>query len=454
MRALVASGAGGLASAAGGIAGAAGGWFTSDARSCSARDQKIHIIFSTGCNKFQHWQAQVLLHSALSVGQCGRITRIVSGCEEREDKGGTSGKRWITHQGGKTDELVPVAELSMSSNPNFDVHVTPMIPEAKEFPWWNKPYSIAHWTQNGNLRDDETVVILDPDEFFLRPLSQDGSPWSDVLASGPVVQALRGTFGVDVAEPGRPVAQYYGLGDAWLHKFDVRSICGDECARITPTEADTEYSVGPPYILHASDMRKVGPLWIEYMKPVYKADRGDMQADMYAYIMAAAKHNLKHTRLDHFMVSDESSETEAWPWIERISNMSCRKPLLPPTTRIPPLVHSAQHYKANSETGELWNFHKGHIPGQILECGQPLIVAPPDNLFNTQTEKIKKREAFMVCQMTYLINEAVLAYKKKYCKPPEINYKQCVRLVVHRQEAPKCGTPGNPDCYPLAKRVC
>jgi hypothetical protein len=62
-------------------------------------DNDIHIVFSTGfignqfcnklttfsrCNLFQAWQAEVLLHSAHSVGQKGAITRIVSGCEEKE----------------------------------------------------------------------------------------------------------------------------------------------------------------------------------------------------------------------------------------------------------------------------------------------------------------------------------------------------------------------------------
>ncbi len=47
----------------------------------SVDDDDVHVVFSTGCNLFQHWQAEVLLHSHLLVGQRGKITRIVSGCE-------------------------------------------------------------------------------------------------------------------------------------------------------------------------------------------------------------------------------------------------------------------------------------------------------------------------------------------------------------------------------------
>jgi hypothetical protein len=32
----------------------------------------IHIVFSTGCNLFQHWQAEVVLYSHMKVGQRGK----------------------------------------------------------------------------------------------------------------------------------------------------------------------------------------------------------------------------------------------------------------------------------------------------------------------------------------------------------------------------------------------
>mmetsp|Transcript_33810 Transcript_33810/g.54860 ORF Transcript_33810/g.54860 Transcript_33810/m.54860 type:complete len:556 (-) Transcript_33810:243-1910(-) len=474
-------------------------------KECSESDKKIHIIFSTGCNLFQQWQAEVLLNSAKRVGQCGRITRIVSGCEEREDEGGSTGQRWITHQGGKTDQLVPTQDLIKSTNQNLNVHITPMLPESKEFPWWNKPYSIAHFAENGDLRDDEVVMILDPDEFFVHALTQSkGTPLTHVLAHGRTLDMIKeANDGVssDIATPGHPVAQMYGLGDRWLTLFDREKICGIDspCTKVSSEEAWTHYSVGPPYILHATDFKKVAPLWLKMMKPVYEADRGDMQADMYAYIMAAAHYNLKHTRLEHFMVSDVgAAELEAWPWVEKIDSMSCQDPTInypassfPPfnsaqnSPLIPALIHAAQHYKAvYPKTGETWNFHKGHIPGQILDCEQPLVVSPPDDLFNVQTNNRDKRSAFMVCWMTYTINRAVLEYRKQFCTKKHLpeekqepkggivgieqggggaggggvseyyNSAKCIRLVVFRhQVVPPCNN-ANPDCYPLANRVC
>mmetsp|Transcript_33147 Transcript_33147/g.53241 ORF Transcript_33147/g.53241 Transcript_33147/m.53241 type:complete len:553 (-) Transcript_33147:135-1793(-) len=454
---------------------------------CSSIDSRIHIIFSTGCNLFQHWQAEVLLHSAMKAGQCGRITRIVSGCEQREDEGKKTDKRWITHQGGKTDQLVSDSDLRKSVNPKLEVHVTPMFPQAKEFPWWNKPLSISHFSTHGNLKDDEIIIILDPDEFFIHALTQNGSPYSHVIASGGVESQFKGKMSIDQAQPGKPVAQYYGLGAAWLNMFDLKKTCGEAspCLSISHNEASEKYSVGPPYILHVEDYKKVAVSWETIMKPVYEQDRGDMQADMYAYIMSAAHHKLPHTRLNHFMVSDVGIDVgEAWSWIDYIQKMSCVNPresfpsrMYPPFSRLdtspklPPLVHAAQHFKAHHpKTKELWNFHKGHIPGQILDCDQPLVVPPPDDLFTLQTQKREKRSAFMVCWMTYLINESVIDYKKRFCRKPlppwakrkaassvddspTYNSDKCIRIVETKANVPECDKD-KPDCYPLAKRVC
>lgn len=46
----------------------------------------IHIVFSTGCNLFQHWQAEVLMYSHMKVSQKGKITRVVSGCDTEAQK--------------------------------------------------------------------------------------------------------------------------------------------------------------------------------------------------------------------------------------------------------------------------------------------------------------------------------------------------------------------------------
>ena len=41
---------------------------------------QVHILFSTSCSAYQHWQSLLLTHSAQWVGQQGKITRLVAGC--------------------------------------------------------------------------------------------------------------------------------------------------------------------------------------------------------------------------------------------------------------------------------------------------------------------------------------------------------------------------------------
>jgi hypothetical protein len=47
-------------------------------------DDDIHIVFSTDCGGYQHWQSMLTSYSAARVGQKGRVTRIASGCTDKE----------------------------------------------------------------------------------------------------------------------------------------------------------------------------------------------------------------------------------------------------------------------------------------------------------------------------------------------------------------------------------
>jgi hypothetical protein len=138
-------------------------------------NDRLHILFSTSCNEFQHWQAEVVVSSAMRVGQRGKITQIVVGCDQREDKGVAMKDRVLTHSSGDADNLVSKeawAKASVSKgNLEFTRLFAPSIEQAKKFPWYNKPWSFKYFLDNGNLTKDEIVVIIDPDEFFIQPLT-------------------------------------------------------------------------------------------------------------------------------------------------------------------------------------------------------------------------------------------------------------------------------------------
>merc|ERR1719356_2142893 len=119
------------------------------------------------------------------------------------------------------------------------VHVAPAIPEAAEFPWFNKPWSFQHWLDSmADNISERAIAILDPDEFFLQPLTQR----AEHAADGPFEiinhypSRLRHQV-TDVVQPGMGVAQQYGIDTAFLRKFNQRTICpgGDAspCANVT-----------------------------------------------------------------------------------------------------------------------------------------------------------------------------------------------------------------------------
>jgi hypothetical protein len=415
----------------------------------------VHIVFSTGCNEFQHWQSELLANTALRVGQQGKMTHIIVGCETREDAGMQGKARLLTHVAGEGDNVVSGNVWRQSSNPNVKLHFAPAVPEAKEFPWFNKPWSFYHWMKTAQPKES-VIVIIDPDEFFLQPLTQGRRPRRDILSAWPAEMESKVT---DVVRPGWAVAQTYGLGVGWLSKFDRVKMCGADsyCAKLDAKEAGLYYTVGPPYLIHQKDFGRIIDLWWKYMKPTYAQDKGDILADMFAYNMAAAKLDVRHVVLDHFMVSAPLVNSgEGWKFVDALQSLSCHNPAFPEGAPVPNFIHAAQHYHACSKgdtpagpnfrcpggDSELFDFHKGHVPSRVLECDQPLLALPPDDLFNVQTKASDRRNAFMVCFLHRMVNDAVMDYKRRWCKPG-YNLDKCVRIALS----------GDGE-YPLARRVC
>lgn len=294
-----------------------------DARLASD-DGKLHVVFSSGCNYFQHWQAENVLASAFNVGQRGRITRIVSGCHDVSAE--SIGHRHQTFPSGLNDHLVPLALLNRSVNPYFGLYITPTFEGARDFPWINKPSGIHHFLTHAKAemeRLGETVIaILDPDFIFLKPLTQSGEALEDIIYT----QGNRKKWvGMDQVKKGRPVAQRYGIGGGWVHRFPVAQIVGAGSHALTYTgrTAAQHFSVGPPMMLHVEDALPLSKLWQQYMKPVLEKEK-DILADMWAYSMASAHLKLEHTIVDQHMVSTWNGGGEGFPFIDAWTSLHCR----------------------------------------------------------------------------------------------------------------------------------
>ena len=175
----------------------------------------IHIVFSTDCSFFQDWQSLLVFHTAVNVKQKGRITRIASGCDEKQQK--------------------ELQALYSELYPQYWVHFTPDFKHdsksGKKYDFYNKPYGIYHWLQHADppVPSGTIVVIIDPDMIFLRPITSQ--------VKGNAANIFLNSFNPESdpvpikVQRGMPVAQLYGLGVPWTndkHKdFNRSYVCGE-----------------------------------------------------------------------------------------------------------------------------------------------------------------------------------------------------------------------------------
>ena len=144
------------------------------------RDQdgiRYHLIFSTDCSPYQHWQSYLVYFSAMMVRQPGHVTRIASGCENDEAK---AMQDWFQQS------------ISHMSPTRFHLQLTPhfssVVNDAGEFTgdykFFNKPFGLKYWMENApqlkfNLQDgtfpqevqSDIVILIDPGTTWM---------WGDV----------------------------------------------------------------------------------------------------------------------------------------------------------------------------------------------------------------------------------------------------------------------------------
>ena len=173
----------------------------------------IHVLFSTDCSPFQGWQSYVVFHSAVKVNQPGSITRIVSGCTPPQE---SSIRAWHA------------SHVNPALSPNFHLHFTPDFSRAdgggKDYKFFNKPFGVLDFLVASGLASSSpntVVAVIDPDEFFLRPLLNDFSDPSSLIVSSPKRADVPGHV-----VKGRPVAQRFGIGAAWT-RWDLDFVTGD-----------------------------------------------------------------------------------------------------------------------------------------------------------------------------------------------------------------------------------
>lgn len=399
----------------------------------AADNTRYHIIFSTDCSPFQHWQSYLVFFSAMTLRQPGHVTRIASGCEGEDIQ---LMQDWFHgHVQG------------MSSR--FHLHLTPRFSGVKneqgeivgDYKFFNKPFGLKHWMEHAEhmslQQSDDIVILIDPDMLLLRPLTGDFSQDRDTVFSPRRLEHILGRK----VDHGLPFAQTYGFGAQWQN-LDLDRIAGKEspAKQYAKAEANLYFPVGPPYVATVRDMYKIALKWSEFV-PLVHEQYPHLLAEMFAFCVAAAHLELRFQLIDSLMVSDTDASGEGWPLIDKIPNHEvCAFARHPDHARyaLPSVVHMCQRYSVGFD----WFFGKRRFPTDFFECDKPLLQEPPDDLavmFDFQkppnaaastplTPMMANREAFMVCFLTRQANDAATFYKQQFCHGTA-NYNKSKKMV-------------------------
>lgn len=423
------------------------------ASSTKAREDEpeVHVVFSTDCSGYQHWQSIALWYSSRQAGHRGAVTRIASGCDDED-------KLRIDTEWRKIDRTG-----------DFRAHHAPKGELKGNYKYSNKPSGLYHWLRFANpapFKDKSRgiVALLDPDQLLLRPITAafasgltenggkslvdlDGRP--RVLTNGPREARSIPSF----VGKGSPVAQEYGIGGAWGNAgkdnarpswktFDRARVCGEggACTQTSASEADSHYSVGPPYLLQAEDALDVAQAWQQAVPHVH-AQYPFLLAEMYAYSMAAANLSLPHAQIHNLMVSNVDAGGEGWDWIDDSYDSVCagatqttppfdtRRPRdvrftnreHAPGPAAPTVLHFCQSYKLAGH-----KFGKHSIPHDLFSCEneEKLLDFDPraiaDAVLAAKEEGKQKgtkalRNAYFLCNVIPRINAAILEYRRTVC---------------------------------------
>ena len=391
-----------------------------------------HLIFSTDCSEFQHWQSYMLFHSAYKVHQPGTITRIASGCSDDEK---AKVQQWH-------DE-----HISSVMGERFKLHLTPHFSGVQDeitgktvgdYKFFNKPFGLRHWMEHadGDIREKEdgVVILIDPDMILLRPITGDFSNDSETKVGRRA--SVNRKFKV---EHGSPFAQTYGLGAQW-RKFNLDEIAGADspAKKVTQQEGGTYYPVGPPYIATVRDMYQISLKWTEFVPRVHK-EYPYLLAEMYAFCIAAAHLELPFQLIDSLMISSTDAPGEGWDLVDEIPHEGvCEFAKKPHHAAhpVPSLIHLCQRYFIGD-----WFFGKKKMAKNFFECEKPLMEEPPADVVleidyirkpgHDKEEvdiKRRQREGFVVCGAIGALNEASLFYKKNHCGE-DANYEYTLNLA-------------------------
>jgi hypothetical protein len=218
----------------------------------------MHVVFSCENTAYMRWQAELLHYTYVRVGMRDQLTAIVSRTDEPLR--------------GFTCETFPVRNRRQAIR-------------AVDYAPLNKPGGVLEWAASGG-RGDETVLLVDPDSAFVRPVADPG--------------------------PLRP-----GTAFADTHAYlapahpDVALVLDRHCAREARARAQP---VGVYLLARRDDLAALAPRWLQKAMDIRSdrvcttrlPDRGWI-AEMLGYVIAAAEIGIVHAPADIAQVTGSGS---------------------------------------------------------------------------------------------------------------------------------------------------
>uniref|UniRef100_K3WNV0 Hydroxyproline O-arabinosyltransferase-like domain-containing protein n=1 Tax=Globisporangium ultimum (strain ATCC 200006 / CBS 805.95 / DAOM BR144) TaxID=431595 RepID=K3WNV0_GLOUD len=413
-----------------------------------ADSDDIHFVFSTTCESYQDWQSQVLAHSFERVKQRGSLTRIISGCKTDED-------------------LKTVLARSMATSPFMRVHVTKKfsdrpVPETMklqdDYAPYNKPFGIRDWLRTANPPVTESIiVIIDPDFMFLKPFVVNSgfrvTKGKDVDSENykehsEVIEGLRQYKPFFVYEGTRNIASVtdrvvngVAIAQRWSSYlgpvgFDDPNgtnlkVCPD--CRTTKEEALEYYSVGPPYALTRHDLNLFVDDYCNMTTGKRELHRDLWMAEMFGYVLASSRHNIKHTTFDNLALAGK--EDEYWSFIDLIKGNPCEDPVEPMIpAEVPTMLHGCHTYKGKDDKGHEWLYYKQFMPSDLFACDSWMLAVPPASVWTVakaSRDKKQMKHAYGLCTTVKVVNQALYDHKKRVCVDG-FNENRKLRLVDPR----------------------
>jgi peptidyl serine alpha-galactosyltransferase len=330
----------------------------------SASNVQYHIVFSTGCNHFMDWQSYVFFfHAAKVLRQAQppfttfsntRITRIVSGCSETEQK----------------NVQAFHAQQFQLYHPAFRLHFTPEFAKVdpinrRPYRYFNKPFGTQHWLEHAmgmdsnssiysSPYDKDIFILLDPDMILLKPFTYD-------FTQQPQRWSPRTTLPYwNQVSHGQPFAQQYGFGMDWCTKTNHRPTLS---RKFSLEFLQEHFSVGPPYLATGYDFRRLVHQWAERVVPLHQQFPRLFLVEMYAYSLAAAALELPHQLAQSFIASDANDP--AWEQFAALDHhndddAALCSPSAIPTKDLPNLLHYCKYKSLDSR--DLGNHFSSHDP--------------------------------------------------------------------------------------------